>query len=143
MASYKENPQVKLEPGQLPDWWAYHTAPVSYRGHRRPQPRRWHGKVLACTDSTATARQVIEWYEVRWQIELMFRELKSRMQLGCYVLMKFEAVERYLDLLLMGFLLLEDERLRDIQSAGPPAARGGEAWVQARTTDRLRSLEAL
>jgi hypothetical protein len=65
------------------------------------------------------------------------------MQLGCYVLMKFEAVERYLDLLLMGFLLLEQQRLRDLQRAGPPAARGGEAWVHARTTDRLRSLEAL
>jgi hypothetical protein len=65
------------------------------------------------------------------------------MQLGCYVLMKFEAVERYLDLLLMGFLLLEQQRLRDLERAGPPAARGGEAWVQARTTDRLRSLEAL
>jgi hypothetical protein len=143
VASYKENPQVKLEPGQSPDWWAYHTALVSYRGHRRPQPQRWHAKVLACTDPTATARQVVEWYELRWQIELLFRELKSRMQLGCYVLMKFQAVERYLDLLLMGFLLLEHERLRDMQSAGPPAARGGEAWLQARTTDRLRSLEAL
>ena len=65
------------------------------------------------------------------------------MQLGCYVLMRFEAVERYLDLLLTGFLLLEQQRLRDLQRAGPPAARGGEPWVQARTTDRLRSLEAL
>ena len=65
------------------------------------------------------------------------------MQLGCYVLMKFEAVERYLDLLLMGFLLLEQQRLCDLQSAGAPNERGGEAWVQARTTDRLRTLEAL
>jgi hypothetical protein len=65
------------------------------------------------------------------------------MQLGCYVLMKFEAVERYLDLLLMGFLLLEQQRLRDLKRAGPPTERGGEEWVHARTTDRLRSLEGL
>jgi hypothetical protein len=65
------------------------------------------------------------------------------MQLGGYVLMRFEAVERYLDLLLLGFLLLEHQRLRDLQRAGPPAERGGEEWVHARTTDRLRSLEAL
>jgi len=51
--------------------------------------------------------------------------------------------ERYLDLLLVGFLLLEHQRLRDRQQAGPPAPRGGEPWVQARTTDRLRSLDAL
>ena len=65
------------------------------------------------------------------------------MQLGCYVLMRFDAVERYLDLLLMGFLLLEQQRLRDLQRAGPPAERGREEWVHARTAARLRSLEAL
>lgn len=143
VASYKENSRVELEPGQDADWWACHQAPVPYHRHRRPKPQRWRAKVLACTDPTATARQVVEWYEVRWQIELFFRELKSRMQLGCYVLMKFEAVERYLDLLLMGFLVLERERLRAMREAGPPAARAGEPWVQARTTDRLRGLEAL
>jgi hypothetical protein len=143
VASYKENPKVKLVAGESADWWAYHTGPVAYDRQQRPQPKRWHAKVLACTDPTATARQVVEWYEVRWQIEIFFRELKSRMQFGCYVLMKFEAVERYLDLLLMGFLLLEQQRLRDMQAAGPPNARAGEEWVQARTTDRLRSLEAL
>jgi hypothetical protein len=143
VASYKEHPKVKLRAGESADWWASHTAPVPYDRQQRPQPKRWQAKVLACTDPTATARQVVEWYELRWQIETFFRELKSRMQLGGYVLMKFEAVERYLDLLLMGFLLLERQRLHDMQAAGPPAARGGEEWVQARTTDRLRSLEAL
>jgi hypothetical protein len=143
VASYKENPKVKLQAGESADWWTYHASPVVYNRNQRQQPRRWHAKVLACTDATATARQVIEWYEVRWHIETFFRELKSRMQLGCYVLMHFEAVERYLDLLLMGFLLLEQQRLRDLQRAGPPAERGREEWVHARTTDRLRSLEAM
>lgn len=143
VASYKENPRIKLEAGESADWWAFHTGPVPYDRHRRPEPKRWHAKVLACTDTTATARQVVEWYEVRWQIEIFFRELKSRMQLGCYVLKKFEAVERYLDLLLMGLLLLEQQRLLDMKGAGPPSARGGEEWVQARTTHRLRSLEGL
>jgi len=143
VASYKENPKVKLQAGESAAWWACHTDPVPYDRHERPQPKRWHAKVLACTDPTATAQQVVEWYEVRWQIEIFFRELKSRMQFGGYVLMKFEAVERYLDLLLMGFLLLEQQRLRDMEQAGPLATRGGEEWVQARTTDRLRSLEAL
>ena len=140
MASYKENPKVQLLPGQSAEWWAYHRAPVSYRRDDSRQPSRWHRKVLACTDPTATARQVVEWYEVRWQVELFFRELKSRMQFECYVLMKFEAVERYLDLLLMGLLLLEQQRLRDMQRKG---IRVGAVWVQARTTDRLRMLEVL
>ena len=140
VASYKENPKVQLLPGQSAEWWAYHRAPVSYRREDSRKPARWHRKVLACTDPTATARQVVEWYEVRWQVELFFRELKSRMQFECYVLMKFEAVERYLDLLLMGLLLLEQQRLRDMQRKG---AKIGAVWVQARATDRLRMLETL
>jgi hypothetical protein len=141
VASYKENPRVQLLGGQSADWWTYHRASISYRKQGRLAPQRWHGKVLACTDTRVTARQVVEWYEVRWQIELFFREIKSRMQFGCYVLQKFAAVERYLDLILMGLLLLEQERMRQIREAGPPAERGGEPWVQARTTDGLRSLE--
>jgi hypothetical protein len=140
VASYKENPKVQLLAGQSAEWWAYHKTAVSYRKEDRRTPARWHGKVLACTDPTATARQVIEWYEVRWQVELFFRELKSRMQFERYVLMKFEAVERYLDLLLMGLLLLEKQRLQDMQRDGDKV---GEVWVQARTTDRLRMLEVL
>jgi len=140
VASYKENPKVQLLPGQSAEWWAYHRAPVLYRQEDRHKPARWHRKVLACTDPTVTARQVVEWYEVRWQVELFFRELKSRMQFECYVLMKFEAVERYLDLLLMGLLLLEQQRLRDMQRNG---VRAGAVWVQARATDRLRMLEVL
>ena len=30
-----------------------------------------------------------------------------------------------------------------MEAAGPPARRGGEPWVQARTTDRLRCLDEL
>jgi len=143
VASYKENPKVELFTGQSADWQAYHVPEVRSRTRGKKVPSRWHGKVLACTDPTATARQVIEWYEVRWQIELFFRELKSRMQFGCYVLMKFEAVERYVDFLLMGFLFLEHRRLADMKRAGPPSERAGEPWVQARVTDRLRDLEAM
>jgi hypothetical protein len=140
VGSYKENPRVQLLEGQSADWYAYHQTPRPPRKRQRWVPQRWHGMVLACTDPTATATQVVEWYEVRWQIELFFRELKSRLQFGSYVLQKFEAVERYVDLLLMGMLLLEWERLRQMQthSGGPQV---GEVHVQARTTDSLRSLE--
>ncbi len=99
--------------------------------------------VTPLLETSIDGRQIGGLYERRWQGETFFRELKSRMQLGGYVLMKFEAVERYLDLLLLGFLLLEQQRLRDLKRAGPPSERCGEEWVQARTTDRLRSLEAV
>jgi len=141
VTSYKENLKVKLLPGQSADWQTYHARPVVSCKPNKKAPARWHGKVLACTDPNVTALQVIQWYEVRWQVELLFRELKSRMQMGCYVLMKFEAVERYFDFLMMGLLLLEHQRLRDMKRAGDPSRRAGEPWVQARVTDRLRHLE--
>lgn len=140
VASYKENPKVELLPGQSAHWWAYHTPEVPLRKRGRPSPARWHGKVLACTDLTATPQQVVQWYELRWQVELFFRELKSRLQFGRYVLMKFEAVERYVDLLMMGMLLLEKRRLKQMQQAGSEA---GTPWVQARATDQLRDLGVL
>ena len=141
MVSYKENLKVELLEGQSGDWNDYRQSLVERRKKDKKQPRRWHGMVLACTDSTLSAREVIEWYEIRWQIELFFRELKSRMQFNCYVLMKFEAVERYLDLLLMGFLLLKKRRLDDLIQTGlwPET---GDAKVHWRTTDRLRNLES-
>ena len=61
---------MQLLPGQSAEWWAYHKAPVSYRKEEPRKPSHWHGKVLACTDPTATASQVIQWYEVRWQVEV-------------------------------------------------------------------------
>ena len=140
VASYKENPRVQLLEGQSADWHTYHQVPRPPRKQQRWIPQRWNGVVLACTDATATAAQIVEWYEIRWQIELFFRELKSRMQFGSYVLQKFEAVERYVDLVLMGMLLLEWERLRQMQ-AQPQGPQVGEPHVQARTTDGLRSLE--
>ena len=65
------------------------------------------------------------------------------MQFERYVLQKFEAVERYLDLVLMGFLLLERERLRDLESAGPSGLHVGAECLHARVTDRLRLLDKL
>ena len=140
VASYKENPSIELLEGQSGDWRDYRAELAKRRKKDNKKPSRWIGKVLACTDTTATARQVIEWYELRWQIEIFFRELKSRMQLGCYVLMKFEAVERYLDLLMMGFLMLEKQRLQDLERKATMPEQGDPVhhW---RTTDRLRALE--
>ena|GEM_PF-5068849 len=77
VASYKENPKVQLLPGQSAEWWAYHRTPISYRRENSRTPSRWHRKVLACTDRAATARQVIEWYEVRWQVEVYQPEYTS------------------------------------------------------------------
>jgi hypothetical protein len=140
VASYKENPKIELLPGESESWEDCRRQLAARRKKDKKKPSRWHGKVLACTDPDASPSDVIQWYEVRWQIELFFRELKSRMQLGCYVLMKFEAVERYIDLLLMGFIYLERQRLNDLR-AKKELPKRGDPPSHWRTTDRLRNLE--
>jgi hypothetical protein len=85
VASYKENPKVELLEGESGDWRDYRQPLAERRKKDKKQPIRWNGKVLACTDPTLSAREVVEWYEIRWQSELFFRELKSRMQMRCYV----------------------------------------------------------
>jgi len=73
VTSYKENPNIELLEGQSGDWREYRVELAKRRKKDNKKPSRWIGKVLACTDTTATAIEVIEWYELRWQIEIFFR----------------------------------------------------------------------
>jgi hypothetical protein len=144
VASFKENPKIELLAGQSDRWQAHRAEQVARRKHKgdKKKPSRWYGKVLACTVPWASVREAIELYEVRWQIELFFRELKSRLQFGCYVLMNFKSVERYVDMLMMGFLYLERLRLDELrrQRSRPIKGKPSNHW---RVTDALRTLEAM
>lgn len=64
-------------------------------------------KVLLTNDFGLSAAEVVEFYEIRWQIELLFRELKSDLGLGDYWGTDFQAFERHVDLVLLAFLCLE------------------------------------
>ena len=143
VASYKENPDVELLENQSERWQDHRVEQANRRKsrHDHKKPSRWLGKVLACTVPGATAADAVELYELRWQIELFFRELKSRMQLGEYVLFDFRRVERYLDLILMGFLYLERRRLDELRRTGRRPVKNDRRHHD-RTTDRLRTLEA-
>jgi hypothetical protein len=51
----------------------------------KTKPQTWeHAKYVAVftTDRTTPAETILEWYRVRWQIELTFKRLKSLAQLG-------------------------------------------------------------
>ena len=74
--------------------------------HKGSQP-----KLLASNDLELSAAHMVEFYELRWQIELFFRELKSDLGLKDYRGVTFEAFERYVDIILMAFMCLEDFRL--------------------------------
>ena len=64
-------------------------------------------KILMTNDLSLTARQVVELYDLRWQIELFFKELKSTLGFHQYRFREFERVERWVELVLLTFLYLE------------------------------------
>jgi hypothetical protein len=64
-------------------------------------------KVLITNDLKFSAAQIVELYDLRWQIELFFKELKSTLGFHQYRFRQFEKVERWVELCLLTFLYLE------------------------------------
>jgi hypothetical protein len=99
-----------------------------------PQPRtdRRQFAVLVTNDLRLSARKVVEYYELRWQIEVFFRELKGQLGLQDYQGTQFASYERYVTLALLAYLVLEYQRLRGLKGqAKSEEPRGG--WATART----------
>ena len=64
-------------------------------------------KVLMTNDLTLSAAEIVELYDLRWQIELFFKELKSTLGFHQYRFQEFAKVERWVDLCLITFVYLE------------------------------------
>jgi len=77
----------------------------------RRNDRKKGFKVLLCSDPTRTGHTVADVYETRWTaIEIVIREMKQRLGLADYTGQSLQALERYLDTVLLSFLYLEMER---------------------------------
>jgi hypothetical protein len=96
-------------------------------------------KVLVCSDASMPAERVVELYDLRWQIELLFRELKSGLGLGSYTGTDFPAYERLVDLTLLSFLFLEVRRERLLGGEAPAQERA--RLSQSRTAGLKREVE--
>ena len=105
----------------------------------RPNYQRRQFAALATNDVRLAPRKVVEYYELRWQIEVLFRELKGQLGLQDYHGTHFPSFERYVTLTLLGYLALEYQRLRGLagQAAGDEP-RGG--WAEARTAALLEQV---
>ena len=66
-------------------------------------------------DAKLTLRDVIELYQLRWQIELFFKELKSTLGLHHYRFKEFEKAETWVTLCLVTFVYLEWIRVRKLK----------------------------
>ena len=108
----------------------------------RYDARRETFKVLVTNNLALTAGEVVEWYDLRWQIELFFRELKSDLGLADYRGTDFEAFERHVDLVLLSFLSQEWRRECLHKEARARRTRGQLAALRTRGMQRLLEEEA-
>jgi hypothetical protein len=106
-----------------------------------PQPKGDQRQFAALVTNNLhlAPRKVIEYYELRWQIEVFFRELKGQLGLQDYQGTQFASYERYVTLALLGYLVLEYQRLRGLKGqAKREEPQGG--WQTARTAVLLQQL---
>ena len=72
-------------------------------------------KILMTNDLRLSAKEVVEWYGLRWQIELFFKELKSTLGFHQYRFRQFDRVEGWDELIQVTVLYLEWYRARQLQ----------------------------
>jgi hypothetical protein len=75
-------------------------------------------KVLLSNDTRRSVAALVELYDLRWQIELFFKELKSILGLARYRLSDFRSVEGWVSLCLLAFAYLEWYRAEQLRRTG-------------------------
>jgi Transposase DDE domain len=89
-------------------------------------------KVLMSNAREASVGQLLRWYGLRWQIEQVFKEMKSVLGMCQYKTRPFERVVGWVNLCVLSFCYLEWYRWRKLQQAG---AKEREYWLRARSHD--------
>jgi hypothetical protein len=92
-------------------------------------------KILMTNDLRASAKQIVEWYALRWQIELFFKELKSTLGFHQYRFRQFARVEGWDELIHVTFLYLEWHRARQLQRRDLPEEK--KKWWRWQRTHGL------
>ncbi len=84
-------------------------------------------KILMSNAVTASTATLVEWYDLRWQIELFFKELKSTLGFAQYRFRKFVKVEGWTQACLATFVYLEWYRAQQL-ARRDLSAKGRQWW---------------
>lgn len=91
-------------------------------------------KILLCSDPTWTGEKIVEYYECRWTaIEIVIRELKQHLGFDHYTGQSLEALERWIDIVLISFLYLEMQRHALLDEAADTSTSVRKRAASART----------
>jgi hypothetical protein len=83
-------------------------------------------KILVTNAVSYSAARVVELYDLRWQIELFFKECKSTLGLDRYRFRRFVKVENWVQACLVAFVYLEWYRAQ--QLARPELSEAAKGW---------------
>ena len=127
---------AKLGPAQV----VYSWKGSRFRSGRDPSSESY--KVLVCTDLELPAEKVVEWYELRWQIEVWFRELKSHLGMGDFSGQDFPAFERHVDLVMLAFASQEWRRITLLEAAPSPKIQAQLVGARSFFMQKLLDVES-
>jgi len=110
----------------------------------RPQPGRNVDvqKILMTNDQTRAVAKIVELYDLRWQIELFFKELKSTLGFHHYQFRQFERVEKWVEFALATFLYLEWYRATQLRRRDLTRQQR-RWWERQRTYGLCRAIHQL
>ena len=109
----------------------------------------WRNLVVFATNARMDARQIVSVYERRWDIEVMFKELRSDLGLGDYQMLDERAIVRHLHLCALAHLLLTRHAMERVAAqarkahqevALPPMSIRRESLRTAIRRDQIRRL---
>lgn len=80
-------------------------------------------QLLGEEDIEKIGAMIVEFYEMRWPIEVFFRELKSDLGFSDYQGTDFRAFERHVDLVFLAFMFLEQMRRDESARTRSPIKR--------------------
>jgi hypothetical protein len=96
-------------------------------------------KVLLSNDQRRSVAALVELYDLRWQIELFFKELKSILGLARYRLSNFRSVEGWVSLVVLAFAYLEWYRAEQLRRPGQ-SAKEHNRWRWQRSFGLCRAV---
>jgi Transposase DDE domain len=89
-------------------------------------------KILMSNGLGLTAAEVVTLYDLRWQIELFFKELKSTLGFAQYRFRRFAQVENWAQVCLVTFCYLEWQRARQLGRRDlPPEEKERWRWQRS------------
>jgi len=92
-------------------------------------------KILMTNNLKLSTAEIVELYDLRWQIELFFKELKSKLGFHQYGFLDFAAVESWVECCLITYLYLEWHRAKRLSRRG--LAREAKEWWSCQRTHGL------